>query len=110
MAEKKYIEREAVENIICNICERKLLYCRPSRSFTDCEPKEELKAIPNADVVEVRHGHWESLYWAFDYYRCSECGFEQRLEEFSYCPNCGAKMDGERREDGPNCGAKICPE
>lgn len=51
--------------------------------------------IPSADVHPVVHGHWELLYWAFDYYRCSECGFEQRLEEFSYCPNCGARMDGD---------------
>lgn len=46
----KYIEQEAVENIICDICERKLLYC-PSRDITDCEPKEKLKAIPAAEVV-----------------------------------------------------------
>lgn len=108
MAEKKYIEQEAIEKIICDICETKLLCC-PSRDFTDCEPKELLKAIPNADVVEIRHGHWESLYWAFDYYRCSECGFEQKLEEFPYCPNCGAKMDEESGEDDSNCGRKFIP-
>ena len=44
------------------------------------------------EYKRVIHGHWELLTWAFDYYRCSECGFEQRLEEFLYCPNCGADM------------------
>lgn len=44
------------------------------------------------DLRPVVRGHWELLTWAFDYYRCSECGFEQRLEEFPYCPNCGADM------------------
>lgn len=57
--------------------------------------REALSKVPSTDVAPVRHGHWESLYWAFDYYCCSECGFEQRLEEFLYCPNCGAKMDKE---------------
>lgn len=52
--------------------------------------------IPSADVQPVVHGHWELLHWAFDSYRCSECSFEQRLEEFHYCPNCGADMRGKQ--------------
>ncbi len=55
-----------------------------------------MSETPTVDAEPVRHGHWESLYWAFDFYRCSKCGFEQRLEEFPYCPKCGTKMDGDK--------------
>lgn len=74
-----------------------------------------LRAIPTADVVEVRHGTWMSAY---EYALKVGCTDEHRLEElkadkrwkfcpfceqqvkwdFNYCPRCGAKMDGERRE------------
>ena len=60
------------------------------------------KDTPTADVVPVKHGHWE-YDKHFRFARCSECEAEFYicdLEEISggnlvnYCPNCGAKMDG----------------
>ena len=85
----------------CDTC--KMKYICDALERTGKVPKHEkcrcytpLRPMISADVAPVRHGHWESLYWAFDYYRCSECGFEQRLEKFPYCPNCGAKMDGDK--------------
>lgn len=61
---------------------------------------------PTADVVEVRHGEWETIP---DYSRslttyrhiCSVCKTtykDIRPHGHNYCHVCGAKMDGERRE------------
>ena len=66
---------------------------------------EDIKTIPAAEVVEVRHGEWvkvhdEVCYWL----ACSVCG-EEIPKRFgtdyytNYCPNCGAKMDRGRTHD-----------
>ena len=58
--------------------------------------------LPAADVVPVKHGHWE-YDKHFRFAECSECEAEFYicdLEEISgdgfinFCPTCGAKMDG----------------
>lgn len=63
--------------------------------------QENLRDIPTADVVEVRHERWNDKAVAF-YRKCSECGccvewnkkpFLFGDGEYNYCPNCGAKMD-----------------
>ena len=51
---------------------------------------------PTADVVEVKHGEWESFEIPH-MMRCSECGvgdLDIHRTKFDYCPHCGAKMDG----------------
>ena len=68
----------------------------------------ELRKIPAADVVEVRHGNWIHRE-DFDYVdnknakhwhgMCDQCGFihdflDCHTGQYNYCPNCGAKMDG----------------
>ena len=59
---------------------------------------------PTADVVEVRHGEWETPTTIkgreFNVPHCSVCdGIPCGVDENTkYCPNCGAKMDGERRD------------
>lgn len=55
--------------------------------------KDELAAIPAADVVTVRHGRWGNYEPYSDGYRCSCCKLVHRTCT-TYCPNCGAKMDG----------------
>lgn len=77
----EYIPRKAVLKII----------------YTSTAPALEVKAMPAADVVEVRHGKWiderqEGLS-SFSA-ECSLCG-KRTLAYFHYyyCPNCGAKMD-----------------
>jgi hypothetical protein len=71
----------------------------------------QINAAPTADVVEVRHGRWETEFaWSYgydDHHRltCSECGLSftedaRRKNEYKYCYQCGAKMDGERKDDG----------
>lgn len=66
--------------------------------------KDELAAIPAADVAPVRHGRWIDLgddYWergrTSTRYKCSECGRragQKQAKLYHYCPNCGAKMMG----------------
>ena len=65
---------------------------------------------PSADVVEVKHGRWESVknpQWpAYSHDKCSICGWwntknalcydghNKPGHSLNYCPNCGARMDG----------------
>ena len=89
MAEKEYIEREAlVEQLKKEDC--------------DCEWLWTILCVPAADVAPVRHGHWINENF---YTHCSACGkmaiydkYGQEVES-DYCPNCGAKMDGEPNND-----------
>ena len=70
------------------------------------EAAKVIRAIPAADVVEVRHGRWifyhDILNDPKGYFiriECSECGLKTG-QISNYCPMCGAKMDGERKDDG----------
>lgn len=91
MAEKEYIEREAVNNVLDELMVNDSLY-------------NALQAIPAADVVPVKHGHWIEEYdCGYITPHCSECGETALTKEetsydyvySSYCPRCGAKMGGE---------------
>ena len=78
--------------------------------YTSTAPAHEVKAMPAADVVEVRHGRWIDKAWTteddWSCYNhhvviCSVCNkqFDYIINEKSnYCPNCGAKMDGGQDE------------
>ena len=60
--------------------------------------KDELAAIPAADVVEVVHGRWVAKPTMYRHpnarnYYCSECRYEP-TETKEFCPLCGARMDG----------------
>ena len=60
--------------------------------------KDELAAIPSADVAPVRHARWEVVVGSDgkEHMVCTVCRKQQDLTGvFSYCPNCGAKMDKE---------------
>ena len=86
--------------------------------------ESQIVQMPDADVVEVRHGRWivtsklhplpwdtDPLDWDRydkkthseweDYYECSEChnGEYDMKPQWRYCPNCGAVMDG-GQDDG----------
>ena len=94
MAEKEYIEREALVE-------------RLKKEECDCEWLWAILDIPAADVAPVRHGRWkkskgnerptENGFVHDDRYVCDCCGWgcccETKLD-FSFCPNCGAKMGG----------------
>ena len=91
MAEKEYIDREALVE-------------RLKKEECDCEWLWTILDIPAADVEPVRHGHWkkgkgnerptESGFIHDDRYICDCCGWgcccETKLD-FNFCPNCGAK-------------------
>ena len=63
---------------------------------------EQIKRMPTANVVEVKHGGWSRHNL-----KCSVCGktnptvfldeysVEYRAKFLDYCPHCGAKMDGD---------------
>lgn len=82
MAEKEYIEREAIIKKL-----REDEEC-------DCELIVLLYDYPAADVAPVKHGNWIQT----NVFECSECEYsfepEGYLPFFNYCPCCGAKMDG----------------
>ena len=81
MAEKEYIEREALVE-------------RLKKEECDCEWLWAILDIPAADVSPVKHGHWVKeksdvlIHW-----HCSVCKNCYYLDEpnANYCPNCGAK-------------------
>lgn len=78
--------------------------------YTSTAPALEVKAMPAADVVEVRHGRWHDKTWTteddWSCYNhhvviCSVCNkqFDYVINEKSnFCPSCGAKMDGGKNE------------
>ena len=92
MAEKEYIEREAIEKAFAEEIHTNYLddYAKGFQAALLA-----VMSIPAADVAPVRHGHWVKekpdvlIHW-----HCSVCENCYYLEEpnADYCPNCGAKM------------------
>ena len=96
MAEKEYIEREAIEKAFAEEIHTNYLddYAKGFQAALLA-----VMSIPTADVSPVRHGRWieqceESLY------SCSVCGAEwigivgtPKEYGMDFCPHCGAKMD-----------------
>lgn len=96
MAEKEYIEREALFKTIENIPDNELL---GNDNTTFVELPTVLDIIseqPVANVQEVRHGKWiEKPYLLGTSNFCSLClqNFGMPHGKFNFCPNCGAKME-----------------
>lgn len=92
MAEKEYIERDAIEKAFAKEIHTNYLddYAKGFQAALLA-----VMSIPAADVAPVRHGHWVKekpdvlIHW-----HCSVCENCYYLEEpnADYCPNCGAKM------------------
>ena len=88
---KEYIEREAVLALTHEIHIPEVDYRHR------CIDPQDVREIPAADVVEVRHGNWIAM--TFGDMRCSCCGgvywvCSGLMSNYSYCPNCGTKMYG----------------
>ena len=101
----EYIEREAVV--------RYLLKCADGYSYIETPTEQTIQAvnaIPAADVVPVRHGHWvwnpNGMDWGLGAWVCSECHAKPgtwwdadkknnpyRCSGGHFCGNCGALMD-----------------
>ena len=76
-----------------------VIYCGNGEEIFDGEDLQDfIRAMPTADVVEVRHGEWVRHKENCLHNKCSVCSYEHCRED-NYCPHCGAKMDGERREE-----------
>lgn len=102
MADKEYIEREALIESIRNGAGTNL-----QKFFAECCAL----VVPAADVIEVRHGEWKDRGVVkrantenAPIVACSECQItfcdliNNHHFMYRYCPYCGAKMDGERKE------------
>lgn len=76
-----YISRQAVIDVMKKSCN------------TMCVPA--VKAIPTANVAEVKYGKWVKPS-GFSGYVCSECGRPPKtMYEIltEYCPHCGCEME-----------------
>lgn len=90
---KEYIERAAAMDAILG-----LTIADPAVAQYANAVCYHLQNLPAADVVEVRHGRWETAPYNGVYdMRCSACGFAPGIRFYSsdYCPNCGARMGKE---------------
>ena len=93
MAEKEYIEREAVLDYIDKRIP-KLIASTDGKHIVYVEAiRDVIVKFPAADVAPVRHGEWQEINGIFS---CSHCGYsfehEGYIPFFNYCPNCGAKL------------------
>ena len=81
---KEYIEREAAVGKFNGLLD-----------ITAASAKNWIRAIPAADVAEVRHGRWIDSEEDGHLSICGVCNYPvDRFYKTKYCPNCGAKMDG----------------
>ena len=64
--------------------------------YSDMEyvSKEDVDAMPTADVRENVRGEWIEVKHTF-LDQCSNCGYITADVTTNYCPNCGADMRGE---------------
>lgn len=98
----KYIDAKYLFK--CNTC----THCRNGRCREWCDHYEcytpDLNLIPAADVVEVRHGEWETKEvlsepgevqkYSHFHKECKYFYVDYGIGGHYYCPLCGAKMDG----------------
>lgn len=90
MAEKEYIEREAAMDAI--------LKQPPDAHYPEWYARD-IREIPTADVVEVRHGVW--ILHTDGNGTCDQCKVKQKYvwdydNSQNYSGHCGAKMDGKK--------------
>ena len=96
MAEKEYIEREAIEKAFAEEIRTNYLddYAKGFQAALLA-----IMSIPSADVAPVRHGRFRMLTFSGDTIICSECKMAYNIfetngaENFNFCPHCGARMD-----------------
>lgn len=93
MAEKEYIERGALQEIVYTrlkaLEELYGAYDAYGSGYEECADR--ISEMPAADVVEVVHAHWidrDEKTW------CSNCDASNKQYKPPYCPHCGARMDG----------------
>lgn len=104
----EYISRERVQQIIEHIITKYAVNYNRKEKWTQFWADtvryfdKKVKAVPAADVAEVRHGEWVSNGFCCN--RCSCCGKIAPFNSWgyqycsAYCPHCGAKMNGKDEE------------
>ena len=104
MAEKEYIERGALNDIL--EARAKMAIGTPVQVYYSAASM--VQKLPAADVVEVKHGRWVKLYRTMrgivvsEDIVCSNCQKEAETLQAGggcyllsdYCPHCGTRMDG----------------
>jgi hypothetical protein len=109
MADKEYIEREALEKQI-DEAQNKLIsnddrIWNMNRKYFKglAWARRLLLDAPTADVVEVRRGEWKRYMTGngWDYWEDLICPFCEKKHEkprfkMNFCPNCGADMRGDK--------------
>lgn len=101
----KYIDRNKIKYRVIKIPVQ--FGCQQEWDDSLVAYKEDIEAIPAADVVEVRHGRWEQKrvfdskvvdQWQSAYcpvcHRYHTTPYLYYFTHYEYCPNCGARMDG----------------
>lgn len=93
MAEKKYIEREAVLRRMQKIAtEAWKMRIKANVETVWNEAQDVLRFFPAADVRPVVRGKWVDEPIKSVRYHCSVC--QGRFDyTWHFCPNCGAKME-----------------
>ena len=97
MAEKEYIEREAVKSKLKNMeaTSPNKVYQNAMEDMIYYFISKIIDEIPSADVAPVRYGHWIECNYGLTF-ECSEYKYPTEYNLTDYCPNCGAKMDGDK--------------
>lgn len=124
MAEKTYIEREALINTCKKIIQERWNETAAPVSWSHAYADfiDDINNQPTADVAPVKHGHWiykkrtklvstgiarvaedgaaviikKHITVKVPYCSiCGERGGDDKLDATPFCPNCGARMDGE---------------
>lgn len=110
MAEKEYIDREALIKVCKKIIQDRWGECTAPVSWANAYADfiDDIEAQPAADVTPVKHGYWtDKTHWlsrlGICRYQCSVCGKyigykpdtagNDDMAKDNYCKNCGAKMD-----------------
>lgn len=100
MAEKEYIEREAVTNHLDSIIADE--HCSDDYRKSAWAFNIFISKLPAADVIPEKHGKWENKLLSKNIIivKCSVCEseFECNFMQYDYCPNCGARMDGNEND------------
>lgn len=101
MSEKKYIDAEELNKLLCEAKNS-----IPAFNGGICKAKMIAREMPAADVEEVKHGEWRLIEEDADgngnnQYMCSLCDAGELHAPsviVPYCWKCGAKMDKEKEK------------
>ena len=105
MAEKEYIEREALKSKLKNMeaTSPNKVYQNAMEDMIYYFIPRIIDEIPSVDVAPVRHAKWklidecvnEGVYCSNCHKKIYRAEYANQKVKSKYCPNCGARMDGD---------------